>query len=469
MLVNAMVDAAAVEFKQILVQFGDRLDLSALTPELAEVMCGCVREALAAGARAAYMAFLYGFETHDDVVRDAHGEVFRFKAVRERDFMTPFGPMRLKRRCYQNKSDTTSYVPLDIAWGMNDQYMMPQVREAVLFSCALVTPEETVQLLEKCALFHPHATTIKHEVVSTGEQIQAHRDDLDRMVRAEEPVPEGTCTLVISADGATMLMKEKGVHFGRVAERPGGSQAGETSTAYRVAMVGSVSHYGVPKEEGQTPERLQSRYVAHMPETGCPTFKRLLEAEVDDAVSRAPADAARILLLDGSRELWAYFDKDPRYDGFHRCIDYWHAVEHLSAAAEAMFGSGKKARTWYDKYRHLLRDSDNGAQQIVRSMDYHAKRQTRSQTSTKHVNEHRTYFKRNGHRMTYAAFRANGWPIGSGPIEAACKTLIKTRMGRSGMRWTRPGGRNILDLRTYVKSKRWDKVWKHIKHQAQAA
>jgi hypothetical protein len=415
------------------------------------------------------MAFLYEFETHDDVVRDADGEVFRFKAVYERDFMTPFGPMTLKRRLYQNKSDTKSYVPLDVAWGMNDQFLMPQVREAVLFACALVTAEETVQMLKKCALFHPHATTIKREVVRTGEQIRAHRERLDRNVRAEEPVPEGTRALVVSADGATMLMNEKGVHFGRVAERPGGSQAGETPTAYRIAMVGSVSHYGVPKAEGTAPVRLQSRYVAHMPETGCPTFKRLLEAEVDDAVARIPADVARLLLLDGSRELWAYFDKDSRYDGFHRCIDYWHALEHLSAAAEALFGGGKKARDWYDKYRHILRDSDHGAQQIVRSMDYHAKKHARSQTSTKHVNEHRTYFMRNGHRMTYATFRANGWPIGSGPIEAACKTLIKTRMGRSGMRWTRPGGSNILNLRTYVKSNRWDKVWYLIKHQAQAA
>lgn len=265
------------------------------------------------------------------------------------------------------------------------------------------------------------------------------------------------------------LMNEKGVHFGRVAGRPGGSKAGETPTAYRVAMVGSVSHYGAPHEEGQAPERLQSRYVAAMPESGCPAFKRRLEAEVDDAIARAPADAAHILLLDGSRELWAYFDKDPRYKQFSRCIDYWHAVEHLASAAEALFGSGSKAQAWYDKYRHILLESDDGAQQIVRSMDYYATRHVRNKTATKHFHEHRTYFKRNGHLMRYATFRANGWPIGSGPIEAACKTLIKTRMCRSGMRWTRAGGQHILNLRTYVKSNRWELVWKHLKHQGHAA
>ena len=98
-----------------------------------------------------------------------------------------------------------------------------------------------------------------------------------------------------------------------------------------------------------------------------------------------------------------------------------------------------------------------------------AAKRKRSNTSEKHLNEQRTYFKRNGKRMHYATFRARGWPIGSGPIEAACKTLIKTRLCRSGMRWTRPGGQHILNLRVYVKSNRWDNAWKHIKQLSEAA
>src|SRR5690606_29455671 len=114
-------------------------------------------------------------------------------------------------------------------------------------------------------------------------------------------------------------------------------------------------------------------------------------------------------------------------------------------------------------------ESDDGAARICRSIDYHAKQHTRSKTAEKSIKEHRTYFKHNGKRMQYATFCANGWPIGSGPIEAACKTLIKTRLCRSGMRWTRPGGQHILCLRTYVKSNRWDCAWKHIKQLRTAA
>ncbi|MDX9975726.1 MAG: hypothetical protein RBU21_22285 [FCB group bacterium] len=468
-MVDAMVDAAMAEFKQILNRFCEKRDLSKLTPELAEQLCGGLREALAGAGLEAFRTFLQSYETELDVVRDTHGKMYRFKKVRNRSFMTPFGLLNLKRRCYQDKRDTTSYVPLDAAWGMEGQYLTPQVREAVLFACALVTPEETVQLLGKCALFKPDPSTIKREVVNTGKRIQAQRDAVDQQLRAEEPVPEESRALVVSADGATVLMNEKGVHFGRCAERPGGNESGQRPTAYRVAMVGSVSHYGAPEAPGESPKRLQTRYVAHMPERGCPTFKSLLEAELEHAERHAPAQAQRILLLDGARELWSYFDKNPRYDTYHRCIDFWHTMEHLSVAAHALHGNGEAAKRWYDKYSRILLESDDGAQRICRSIDYYEPKIKRTKTNQKHLEEQRTFFRRNGCRMPYATFRTNGWPIGSGPIEAACKTLVKTRMCRSGMRWTRSGGQHILNLRTYVKSNRWSQAWQHIKQLENAA
>jgi hypothetical protein len=275
--------------------------------------------------------------------------------------------------------------------------------------------------------------------------------------------------LVVSADGATVLMNEAGVSVGRPAERPGPGAPAVTPTAYRVAMVGSVSYYGAPETPGERPPRLQSRYVAHMPEPGCPHFKTLLEAEVDAAHAGLPADTPRILLLDGSRELWHYFTTNPRYDGYERAIDFWHVTQHLATAADALFGAGTKAQAWYEKHYDLLLACDDAARRIQRSIDYYENRYTRSATDAKHLTEERTYFTRNGDRMRYATFRQNGWPIGSGPIEAACKTLIKTRLCRSGMRWTRAGGQRILDLRTYVKSGRWERFWHEIKALERAA
>jgi len=467
-MLELMLEAAMAEFKQKLTAFCENRDVNALTPENAEAMCKGIQESLAQAGVAALRAYLVTLEEKADVVM-ARGEMFRFKEVRNKKFLSPFGEIALPRRCFQNKSDTKSYVPLDAGWGVEGHYMSPQVREAVLFSCGHVTAEETAQLLEKCAMFTPHATAIKHVVEKVGKQIAAHQEQLDAAVRAEEHAPEDTRAIVASIDGATVLLNEKGKRFGRPAERPGGDDARETATAYRTAMVGSTSYYSAPGEDGK-PQRLRSRYVAHMPEDRWPSLKAKFEAELTDAQAKAPPGTARILLLDGARELWSYVDKNPRFEDYEKCIDFWHAAEHLSMAAEALFGkSTVEAKNWYDKYYEILRETDDGAARIIRSMDYYGNTNKLNKSRAKALAAERTYFQRNKERMRYGTFRSRGWPIGSGPIEAACKTLIKTRLCRSGMRWSRPGGQRILTLRAYVKSNRWDTAWSHIKQLDQAA
>ena len=70
-----------------------------------------------------------------------------------------------------------------------------------------------------------------------------------------------------------------------------------------------------------------------------------------------------------------------------------------------------------------------------------------------------TYFRNHRRQMRYAEFRRQGLPIGSGVVEAACKTLVTHRMKRSGMRWSIPGGQAILTLRSLIQSDRWHNGW----------
>ena len=67
--------------------------------------------------------------------------------------------------------------------------------------------------------------------------------------------------------------------------------------------------------------------------------------------------------------------------------------------------------------------------------------------------------------MDYAAYKEKGWPIGSGVIEAACKSVVKQRMCRSGQRWSIKGGQAILNLRAIVKSERWDSFWNELSQE----
>ena len=70
------------------------------------------------------------------------------------------------------------------------------------------------------------------------------------------------------------------------------------------------------------------------------------------------------------------------------------------------------------------------------------------------------YFTGNRKRMKYASAADHGLPIGSGVVEAACKTLVAQRMKRSGMRWRDEGGQAILTFRGLIQSDRFDRGWK---------
>ena len=76
------------------------------------------------------------------------------------------------------------------------------------------------------------------------------------------------------------------------------------------------------------------------------------------------------------------------------------------------------------------------------------------------------YFRRHTAEMQYATFRAAHLPIGSGVTEAGCKELIKARFCRSGMRWHRPTGAPLLQLRAIRLSQYWKSFWAKVMRYA---
>ena len=74
-----------------------------------------------------------------------------------------------------------------------------------------------------------------------------------------------------------------------------------------------------------------------------------------------------------------------------------------------------------------------------------------------------TYFCNQKHRMHYAEYIRQGLPIGSGVVEAACKTLVTQRMKQSGMMWSQMGGQAILTLRSLIQSDRWKPAWELLR------
>jgi hypothetical protein len=283
--------------------------------------------------------------------------------------------------------------------------------------------------------------------------------EIETAMTSEAPLSTEGDVLVVSQDGVIVPMRESGPHCGRPPERPGVREDTPSPTRWREAGVGTVSIYASPESATESPERVDSRVFARMPEAHMATLMGQVEGLVWD-LARTRSFRETVVICDGKPSLWSDLEAMPTYASATKILDFYHALEHLSHAAEAIFGKcTTKGRRWYERYRHRLAHVDNGLDATIRSLRYYAQNLRPGSERANVVRRVIQHFGANKERMRYAAFRARGLPIGSGPVEAACKSVVGNRLKRSGMRWSQSGGQNILNLRTAVKSNRWDTLW----------
>ena len=146
-------------------------------------------------------------------------------------------------------------------------------------------------------------------------------------------------------------------------------------------------------------------------------------------------------------------------------IDFYHAAGHLDTALAAAYGdTHPKRRAQFEKQRHVLLEDYKGVEKVIRSLVHLRDTYPRRKKIARELK----YFRRNRHRMRYAALKEQGLPIGSGVTEAACKTLATQRMKRSGMRWGEQGGQAILSFRALVQSNRFERAWTLLAHTYKA-
>jgi hypothetical protein len=145
-------------------------------------------------------------------------------------------------------------------------------------------------------------------------------------------------------------------------------------------------------------------------------------------------------------------------------VDFYHAMEHARKVLAALLGSKehpdfkKRLGRWA---RHLLRDK---VEQLIAA----ARKECAGAARAEAVEKELGYFVRNVKRMQYGTFRSRGFFIGSGVIEAGCKTIIGARCKQSGMFWGVLGAENILAFRCISASRRLDDFWK-VRLNAHAA
>ena len=138
-------------------------------------------------------------------------------------------------------------------------------------------------------------------------------------------------------------------------------------------------------------------------------------------------------------------------------LDFFHAAEHLELLAEALFGEKTDAaKTQWEQWAKELKEQPDGLEIVLReARQTLPRRGQRREAALKQI----AYFESNTNKMRYAEYLARGLFIGSGVIEAGCKTVIGQRLKQSGMFWGVAGAQNVLDIRSLLENRQLGLFW----------
>jgi hypothetical protein len=196
-------------------------------------------------------------------------------------------------------------------------------------------------------------------------------------------------------------------------------------------------------------------YVSRL--TDAETFRELARGEL---YRRGTAAATVVCAVQDGAEWQQRFVDHHRPDAV-RILDFPHALEHLGTAGRAVFGAGSAAFSeWLGIQAHTFKHGDPEAVlTALRTLDLTAAVDPEAAT---HQTEALAYFEKRRAQITYADFRQQGYPIGSGAVESANKLVVEARLKGSGMHWDRASVSPMVCLRDLLCSTRWATEWPAI-------
>jgi hypothetical protein len=201
-----------------------------------------------------------------------------------------------------------------------------------------------------------------------------------------------------------------------------------------------------------TPKQGSQRYVARRTAKG--DFDQLLYGL---ACQSGLSQAKQVVIL-GDGALWIWKLAGEHFPLAVQIVDLYHAQEHVWQVARAVYGpQTQAAERWAkDACDLLVYGNIEALVGAITALPPIAPPPGQSKSIPEQAVG---YFTANASRMRYPTFRAQGMHVGSGIAEAACKTVVATRLKRSGMRWTPDGLDTLLPLRTRVLNQTYDAFW----------
>ena len=265
-------------------------------------------------------------------------------------------------------------------------------------------------------------------------------------------IPDRASNVSVSLDRVSVPMEEP---RDRPVGRPRKNAAKRPiSRTFRMAYCGTVTLHD---DDGHA---LHTIRYGTMPQGDPESLCTGMADDVATILARRP-DLKVVLLCDGAKEMWNLLDAQFTTAPFdlnkyvvRRLIDFWHVVEKLAPAAKVIAGE-TDAKPLLARWRMLLKNASSARVTILAELEASGREHVRVGEDTP-VHDAITYLTNNDERMDYAAARRLHLPVGSGSVEASCKSLVNVRMKRPGSRWKTRTGEHVIQLRALALSDRWD-------------
>ncbi len=355
---------------------------------------------------------------------------------RAKTVKTLFGEVRILRDYYV-ATDGGSRVPLDESLGLIEGYS-PGLAKMM----ARIAAQDSFEEGSK-DLFAYAGVKVGPKAIARMAELVAPQMRAAHAVAKPEQNTAAIPVMYIGGDGTGVPVRKNEAR-GRKAKN------GEGEAKTREVKLGCVFTQTSPDAEGK-PQR-DHNSTTYVGTLQCSEdFGTLLRRE---AFARGFACAQKTVYL-GDGAAWVWEVARINFPQAICILDFYHASEHLSLLAEALYSADpprvqSQAKIW----RAMLRE--DRLQEVLAQ----AGKDLPDIPGPRSIAEKQiAYFETNSSRMTYATFRSQGLFIGSGVVEAGCKTVVGKRLKNSGMFWSVRGAQNVLDLRTALLSNRFDDLW----------
>ncbi len=348
--------------------------------------------------------------------------------------MTLIGHVRVERAYYLCKHGHAGHCPRDAALGLTKVDLSRGATEAVALAGALGSfAEAATKILPKLSGLRVSESTVERATERVGEDVGKRLSVGQTFGKASRwkwsKDAEGKTVGYVSADATGVGMQGDN----------GGAAEG------RMASVGMVWNAGKPG---------QVRYVC-----GLTGGLKVLGESLRNQAAQVGMDKAQrwVAISDGGAGIEAWLRENfPRVEAV--ILDFYHVAEYLSEWSKVLHPDEAEAKdvakTWCHRLKH---EGGDVVLADLKGIDV----SVRSATVQEAHRVVLVYFGNQVHRMDDPSYRAKGWLIGSGPVEAACKQVVGQRMKGSGMRWGETGADAVCHLRALFRSEKtqWDNYW----------